>query len=96
MFVYHQTVGQNHNIKVANKSLKNVTNFKYLGAVTTNQNYIHEEIKIILNLGKACYYKFWNLSSQLSKKVKTKTFKIIISYNFVLYGCETWSLTLTL
>jgi hypothetical protein len=40
----HQTAGQNHHIKVANKSSE-VANFKYLGTVVTNQNSIHEEIK---------------------------------------------------
>jgi hypothetical protein len=29
LMFYHQTAGQNHNINIANKSLKNVTKFKH-------------------------------------------------------------------
>jgi hypothetical protein len=56
---------------------------------------IQEEIKRSLNSGSACYHSIQNLlSSQLlSKKVKIRIFKTII-LPVVLYGCETWSLTL--
>ena len=41
--------------KVANKSFVNVVNFRYLGAVLTNQNGTHEKgVRILLNLGNAC------------------------------------------
>jgi len=48
-----------------------------------------------LKLGNACYYSVQNLlsSSLLSKKLKTKIYRTII-LPVVLYGCETWSLTL--
>jgi hypothetical protein len=41
---HHQTTGQNHYIKAANKSFENVAKFKYLGMTLTNQNYIHGKI----------------------------------------------------
>ena len=46
-------------------------------------------------LGNACYYSVQNLlsSSLLSKKLETKIHRTII-LPAVLYGCETWSLTL--
>ena len=46
-------------------------------------------------LGNACYYSVQNLlsSSLLSKKLKIKIYRNII-LPVVLYGCETWSLTL--
>ena len=46
-------------------------------------------------LGNACYYSVRNIlsSSLLSKKLKIKNYRTII-FPVVLYGCETWSLTL--
>jgi hypothetical protein len=61
----------------------------------TNQNFVQEEIKRRLNSGNACCRSVQNiLSSQLlSKNLKIRIYKIII-LPVVLYGCETWSLTL--
>jgi hypothetical protein len=72
-----------------------VPQFKYLGTTVTNQNLIQEEIKRRLNSGNAYYYSVQNLLSSrlLSKNSKIRIFKTII-LPFVLYGCETWSLTL--
>jgi ribosomal protein S2 len=49
----HQNVGQNQDIKIANRCFENVAQFRYLGTTTTNQNCIHEEIKkrLILDIG---------------------------------------------
>jgi hypothetical protein len=41
----HQNVGQNRDIKTANKLFENVSRFRYLGTTLTNQNLIQEEIK---------------------------------------------------
>jgi hypothetical protein len=40
----NQNVGQNHKLLIANKSVENVTNFKYLGITVTNQSRIHDEV----------------------------------------------------
>jgi len=56
-----------------------------------NQNYIHEEIKNRLKSGNACCRSVHTLL--LSKNIKIKIYRTII-LPFVLYGCETWSLTL--
>jgi hypothetical protein len=61
---FHKTVGQNHNIKAANKSFENVANFKYLGMIT-NQNCVHKEIKSALNLRNVCYHAAQNIFSSL-------------------------------
>jgi hypothetical protein len=62
MFMFlHQNAGH-HNVLTANKSLENVAEFKCLEMVATNLNYIHE-IKIILNLGNACYHSVQNILS---------------------------------
>jgi hypothetical protein len=91
----HQNVGQNRDIKIANRSFGNVSQFKYLGTTVTNQNLIQEEIKGILNSGNACYHSVQSLLSSrlLSKNLKIRLYKTII-LPVVLYGCETWSLTL--
>jgi hypothetical protein len=60
-----------------------------------NQNYIREEIKSTLNSVNACYHAIqYILSSHLLPKyIKIKIYKTII-LPIVLYGCETWSVTL--
>jgi hypothetical protein len=90
-----QEIGHKHSIKIANRSYEDVTEFKYLGTTLTDQNYMHEEIKSRLNSGNACYHSVQSLLSSrlLSRNVKVKIYKTIIQ-PVVLYGCETWSLTL--
>ena len=78
-----------------NSSIERVEEFKYLETTLPNKNSIQEEIKSRLKVGNAYYYSVQNLlsSSLLSKKVKIKIYRTII-LPVVLYGCETWSLTL--
>jgi hypothetical protein len=56
----YQNAGQNHNLMVANKSLRNVAKFTYLGMMI-NQNCIHEEINSRLNMGKSFSFVFPSL-----------------------------------
>jgi hypothetical protein len=67
---------------------------KYLGTRVKKQNLMHEEIKSRLNSDNACYHSDQNFlsSRRLSKNVKIKMYKI--NFPVVLFGCETWSLTL--
>jgi hypothetical protein len=72
-----------------------VAKFIYLGMTLTNRNDIRDEIKSRLNSGNACYYSAQHLLSSrlISKNLKIKIYKTVI-LPVVLYGCETWSLTL--
>jgi hypothetical protein len=91
----HQNAGQNRDIKIANRSFENVLQFKYLGTTVTNHNLIQEEIKRRLSEGNACYHSVQNLLSSclFSKNLKMRIYKTII-LPVILYGSETWSLTL--
>jgi len=72
-----------------------VEEFKYLGTTLTNQNSIQEEIKSRFKPRIACCHSVQNLlsSSLLHKNMKIKIYRTII-LPVVLYGCETWSLTM--
>ena len=61
----------------------------------TNQNSIQEEVKNRLKSRNTFYHSVQNLlsSSLLTKNLKIKIYRTII-LPVVLYGCETWSLTL--
>jgi len=90
-----QNAGRTHSMKIDNSSFERVDEFKYLGTTLTHQNSIQEEIKSRLKSGNACYHSVQNLlsSNLLSQNLKIKIYRTII-LPVVLYGCETWSLTL--
>jgi len=87
--------GRNHNKKIYKISSKRAEGFRYLGTNLTNQNSIQKEIQTRLKSGNACYHSVQNIlsSSLLSRNLKIKICRNII-LPVVLYGCETWSLTL--
>jgi hypothetical protein len=59
----HQNAGHIHDIKIGNRCIENVEQFRNLQMTKTNQNLIQEEIKRKLNLGNACYHLIQNLLS---------------------------------
>jgi hypothetical protein len=65
------------------------------GKTLTEQNCMHEEINSRLDSGYACYYSIQSLLffCLLCRNVKVKIYKTTI-LPVVLYGCETWSVTL--
>jgi len=76
--------------QINNSSFERVEEFKFLGTNLTNQNCSREEIKSRLNSGQV-----QNIlsSSLLFKNLNIKIHKIIF-LPAVMYGHETWSLTL--
>jgi hypothetical protein len=90
----NRDVGKNPDIKIANRSSENMSQFKYLGMTVRNQYLIQKEIKRILNSGNACCHSVQNLllSRLLSENVKIRIYNTII-LPVILFGCEIWSLT---
>jgi hypothetical protein len=90
-----QDAGQSHSIENDNCSFERVEEFKYLGTTLANHYSIQEEIKSRVKSGNACYRSVQNhlSSSLLSKILKIEIYRNMI-FSVVLYGCETWSLTL--
>jgi hypothetical protein len=89
----NQNAGQNHNIELDSKSFERVEQFRYLGTTLTKRNSIQEEIKSRLKSGNACYNSVQDLLSSSLLHKHTKIYRTII-LPVVLYGCDTWSLTL--
>jgi len=69
--------------------------FQFLFTYRMSINSTQEEIKSRLKSGNACYHSVKNVlsSSMLSKYLQIKIYRNII-LPVILYGCETWSLTL--
>jgi len=74
----HQNAGQNHNMKIANKSMENVAYSEYFRMAVTNQNFIHEEFKSRLTLENAWYNSVQYLLSSclLYKNLKIETTRL--------------------
>jgi hypothetical protein len=64
------------------------------GKTLTNQNSIPEEAKGRMQSGNACYHLVQSFFFQFAiQNIKINIYRSVI-LPFVLYGCETWSLTL--
>ena len=83
-----QNAGQNRNIKIDSKSLKNVEKFKCLGTTLKNQHCLQEEIKNILNPGMPTTIR----TSLLPRNIKIKIHRTTI-LPVALYACEAISQT---
>jgi hypothetical protein len=91
----YQKTGKTHGIKIVNRSFEAVAKFKYFRTRLMDHSCMQEEIKGRTNSGNACYHSVQCLLSSglLSRNVNVKIYKTII-LPVVLYGYETWSLTL--
>ena len=78
-------------MRIDNSTFDRVEEFKYLGTTLKNQNSIAEEIKSRLKSGNACYLSF--VFQVAIQNLKIKIHRTII-LPVVLYGRESWSLTL--
>jgi len=89
------SAGRIDSVKIDNTIFERVEEFNYLGTTLTGQNSIADEIKSRLKSGNACCHSVQNrlTSKLLSKNLKIKIYRTVI-LPVVLYGCETWWLTL--
>ncbi|PNF40632.1 hypothetical protein B7P43_G05904 [Cryptotermes secundus] len=53
-----RNAGQNHDMKIADRSFVNGAKFEHLGTKVSLQHLIHEEVKSSLNSDNACYNSF--------------------------------------
>ena len=67
-------------MKTDSSSLEMVEEFKYLGTLLKNQNFIQEEIKCRLKSGNASFHLLYSLlsSSLLHQNIKIKIYRIVI------------------
>jgi hypothetical protein len=83
-------------MKICDIPLGKLEQFRYPGTTLTNKNCIHEEIKSRSKSENACYHSLQNIlsSSLLSKNAKIEICRSLM-LPVVLYGFETWSVTLS-
>jgi len=89
-----QNTGQTCNLNINDKSSEMVEQFKRLETTLPSQNFVPEEIKSRFSSGNSRYNLVQSLlsSSLLTKNTKIKRYRTMILL-VVLYGCETWSVT---
>ena len=90
-----QNAGQSHNIKTDNSSFGRVQQCKCLATAITDRTSVQEEIKERTEV-RRCLVSFgaeWFVFQCAIQTVTIKTHRNV-TLPVVLYGCETWSLTL--
>jgi len=83
-----------HNLKIGNKEIEGVSEFKYLGNIIENNNRNDRCIRERIQTGKKAYYANVDMfkSKIISRRSKLQIYKTIIM-PAVIYGAETWTLT---
>jgi hypothetical protein len=86
----HRISGQNRDIRMANKSFENVSQFKYMGTTVTYQNFIQENIKsnrILVMLATIQFRTFYFLVCCLKlKKYNIEYYNFMWFYMVVKLG----------
>jgi hypothetical protein len=86
-----RNAGRDDSVKIGNSSIERVEEFKYLGTMLTDQNFVQEELGAVEI--RECLLSFGAESVFFQVAFQTLKDQDII-LPVVLYGCETWSLTL--
>jgi hypothetical protein len=66
------STGEQGNILVDSEEIRTVTSYKFLGALITNDGYIHDKIRRRITLGKAAMAKFTNFMKDSGVSTNTK------------------------
>jgi hypothetical protein len=84
-----------HNIKIDNSSFERVEQFEHLETNLTNQNSVQEKVRADCSQGIHAIIRcrIFCVSVCYPKNTKIKIHRTVV-LPVVLYGCETWSLTL--
>jgi hypothetical protein len=85
------SIGDQGNILVDGEEIRTITSYKFLGALITNDDYIYDEIKRRISLGKAAMVKRTKIMKDSGVSTNTKV-KLVQTIVFQLYGCESWTL----
>lgn len=80
-------------IKVDNTELENVSDFKYLGSIKTNNGTCTKDIKVRISMAKQKMIELNNIWKDrgISLDLKLKILKCLI-WPVITYGCEAWTL----
>ncbi|XP_050547614.1 uncharacterized protein LOC126909240 [Daktulosphaira vitifoliae] len=84
----------NSHLVVENYTFQQVSDFKYLGVNISQQNNMHNEIKIRISAANKGYYALEKLfkSKLLSRRSKERLYSSFLR-PVLTYACETWSTT---
>jgi hypothetical protein len=66
------STGEQGNILVDGEEIRTVTSYKFLGALITNDGYIHDEIKRRISLGKSAMAKLTKITKDSGVSINTK------------------------
>jgi hypothetical protein len=61
---HYQNAGQTREMKIANRSFEDLSQFKYSGRRVTHQNLMQKEIKRRVTSGHACSHKDYNFACE--------------------------------
>jgi hypothetical protein len=87
-----RVVGGTVNILIDGQQVEQVKEFKYLGALITEDGKCEKEVRVRIGMAKTAFNDRKELLRRnISKTVKKKIVKTLV-WSVALYGCETWTL----
>jgi hypothetical protein len=95
LLVSKQKTGGKVDITIYDQKVEQVTKFKYLGALISEDGRCESEVKVRIGMGKDAFSKRKELlTKNFSRNIKIQIVKAVV-WSVALYGCETWTLRKT-